>query len=142
MVEPVLKKVHEDSRGAMYAIELGDRELMLLFSKKGTLRGGHSHDVPEQVMVLTGKMRYHKLSAHGAHALVLGDGGVSGNDAQQVHMGEFLEDTWLIEWKVCKDKHSWSNKDHGPWRVRVQANAAAGYLPPDHIERVPEAHAH
>lgn len=123
--KPEITLVHEDARGEMYSISLpGDRELMLLHSTKGSLRGGHSHDVPESVMVLTGKMRYHKrFSAHGELEELLTDGRCSLNAAGQVHMGELLEDSWLIEWKVCKDRHSWKNANYGPWREKVDANA-------------------
>lgn len=126
--EPTITKVHEDDRGEMYSISLpGDRELMLLHSKKGSLRGGHSHDVPETIMVLTGMMRYHKHDEppFSERLSRLGDGDTSSNDAGEVHMGEFLEDTWLIEWKVCKDKRSWKNENYPPWRERVEANAAS-----------------
>ena len=107
----------------MYSIDIGDRELMLLFSKKGTLRGGHSHDVPEQVMVLTGEMRYHKhFGDVGESRTVLTPGACSMNAAGQVHMGEFLEDTWLIEFKLAK-KGEWTQENYAPWRDRVEANA-------------------
>ena len=119
--EPEITKVHEDARGRMYSISLpGDRELMLLFSAKGSLRGGHSHDVPESVLMLTGRMRYHKLDGEE----VLGEGQGDFHEPGEVHMGEFLEDSWLIEWKICDNKRVWSNTDHDPYRERVRANAA------------------
>ena len=123
--KPEITLVHEDERGEMYSISLpGDRELMLLHSKQGSLRGGHSHDVPESVMVLTGKMRYTKqLPGYKLYTEELHDGDSSRNDKGENHMGEFLKDTWLIEWKVCKDKHSWKNQNYGPWREKVEANA-------------------
>mgnify|MGYP001602327713 FL=1 len=125
MAEPTITKVHEDSRGELYAINLpGDRELMLLHSKAGSVRGGHSHDVPERVMVLTGKLQYHKLSPTGIEVIaVLQEGEYSYNAAGEIHMGEFPEDSWILEWKICPDKHSWKNTDYAPWRERVMANA-------------------
>ena len=43
--EPTIKLEHADSRGEIYSISLpGDKELMLLHSKAGALRGGHAHD--------------------------------------------------------------------------------------------------
>ena len=66
MEEPKLTKVHEDERGAIYSIALPDnRELMLLFSKAGVFRGGHSHDCDEAVMLLSGGMRYWKIYEEG-----------------------------------------------------------------------------
>ena len=129
--EPTISLVHKDDRGEMYTINLpGDRELMLLFSKKGSLRGGHSHDVPEAVMVLSGRMRYHKLVMPDFPAIAtfstLSDGDSSTNRAGEIHMGEFLEDTWLIEWKVGTTKSGWKNTNYEPWREKVRANAVAG----------------
>lgn len=120
---PTLKLIHEDARGELYSIAIGDRELMLLHSKAGTLRGGHSHSVPELVLVLTGKLRYHKLRVGEERVEVLGDGMTSYNPAGLIHMGEFPEDTWLLEWKVCSDKGAWTQENYLPWRARVDANA-------------------
>lgn len=119
--EPTLTKVHEDSRGEMYAINLpGERELMLLFSKKGSLRGGHSHTVAESIMILDGCLRYHLLTSprQDLHA-----GDCISHPAGKVHMGEFLEDTWLLEWKIGTRKGEWSNIDYEPYRALVRANA-------------------
>jgi len=123
--EPTITRVHEDARGEMYSISLpGDRELMLLFSKKGTLRGGHSHNVPESVMVLTGRMRYHKKPSSTCEITeLLGEGSCSSNAAGVIHMGEALEDTYLIEWKIGTNRTGWKNIDHEPWRAKVRANA-------------------
>ena len=60
--EPTVSLVSDDARGQIYVVNLpGDRELLLLHSVKGTLRGGHSHDVDEVVTMLSGAMLYHKL---------------------------------------------------------------------------------
>ena len=130
--KPEITLVSEDARGEIYSISLpGDRELMLLHSKAGTLRGGHSHDVPESNMVLTGKVKYQRIIPEAwvsgrkgvSRWQILGDGGSLFNEANEIHMGEFLEDSWMIEWKVCKDKHSWKNTNYAPWREMVDANA-------------------
>ena len=122
---PRLALVHSDQRGELFSITLlGDRELMLLFSKAGSLRGGHAHDVPEAVMLLEGRMRYHKLDVTGkeqTEELTAGD--ASSNPAGQVHMGEFLEDTWLIEWKIGTTAKGWRNINYEPWRAKVRASA-------------------
>lgn len=124
MFEPTLTKVHEDSRGAMYSIALpGDRELMILHSKAGSLRGGHSHDVPEAILVLDGKLVYHKVGPDGEYIEELTGGDTDFHPPGDIHMGEFPEDTWLLEWKICRDKHSWKNTNHEPMRAKVRANA-------------------
>ena len=122
--KPEITLVSEDARGEIYSISLpGDRELMLLHSKAGTLRGGHSHDVPETVMVLTGRLEYHKLRPDFEEVIELTGGAVSGNLAGQPHLGYFPEDSWILEWKTCRDKHSWKNTNYAPWREMVDANA-------------------
>ena len=121
--EPEITKVHEDARGRMYSISLpGDRELMLLFSEKGSLRGGHSHDVPEAVLMLTGKMRYHKTGDGWERRQVLTAGQGDSHPAGEVHMGEFLEDSWLIEMKLGTTRTGWHNTNYEPFRKLVEDN--------------------
>lgn len=127
MYTPVLKLEHSDARGEIYSITLpGDKELMLLHSKRGSLRGGHCHDVDEVVVLLTGMMVYRKKDKYGIDQEIMKGGDASINHEGVNHMGEFLEDTWLIEWKIDTDKHGWKNIDDPAWRERVNANAASG----------------
>ena len=122
-MEPKINLEHSDARGEIYSISLpGNKELMLLFSKAGVFRGGHSHDCDEIVVLLSGKMRYHKRTdSHDVTYEILA-GSATYNPAGQIHMGEFLEDSWVVEWKLAKDKDSWSQQDYGPYRERVRAS--------------------
>ena len=124
MFTPTIEKVHEDARGEIYVVTLpGDKELVLLHSKEGSLRGGHAHDVDETVVLLTGKMRYYKENGIGEYNTVMEEGTPSFNPAGEYHMGEFLEDSWVLEWKINTNKTGWKNIDHKEWRERVKANA-------------------
>ena len=126
--EPTIKLQHADSRGEIYSISLpGDQELMLLHSKAGSLRGGHSHSVDEVVVVLMGGLRYYKKIAGGELITDLHAGETSFTPAGQVHLGGFLEeDTWLIERKIGARKEEWKNDvEYKPYRDRVVANAAS-----------------
>ena len=125
MFKPEITLEHSDSRGEIYSISLpNQREIMLLHSNPGSLRGGHSHDCDELVVVLTGKMRYHKTRADGKEwKSDLMDGETSFNPADQIHMGEFLEDTWVMEFKLAK-KGEWRQTNFDPYRERVETNAA------------------
>ncbi len=124
MFTPVLKLEHADSRGEIYSITLpDDRELLLLHSVKGSLRGGHSHNVDENVVILRGLMVYHKIGGKESRE-VMKEGDVSYNPAGMPHMGEFLEDSWLAEWKINTKKGEGKNIDYPEWRERVKANAA------------------
>ena len=121
---PILKLEHADARGEIYSITLpGDKELLLLFSKAGALRGGHSHDVDETVMLLTGKMRYYKKYGYAESQRILAEGDTSFNRIDEYHMGEFLEDSWVLEWKIGTSKGEWKNINYAPWRERVNDNA-------------------
>jgi len=113
---PIITLEHSDSRGEIYSISLpDDRELMLIHSTPGAFRGGHSHDCDEVVTILSGKIRYHNLVAIREY----GPGLSSLNKAGMIHMGEFLEDTWLIEMKMVP-KGGWTQKDYEPFRKQVR----------------------
>ena len=124
MFTPAISLVLADQRGEIYSISLPDnREMMLLHSVKGSKRGGHSHTVQESVMVLTGKMRYHKKGRDGKRLemdFVLEAGRESHTAAGVVHFAEFLEDTWLIELKDAKIGE-WEQHLYPPWRALVEA---------------------
>ena len=116
MFEPTSKLEHADSRGEIYSIELPNgHELMLLHSTPGSFRGGHSHDCDEIVTVLSGRLRYHKPDM----LLEYSAGKSSFNKAGVIHMGEFQEDTWLIEYKLAK-KGEWLQTDYEPYRKLVR----------------------
>jgi len=100
-VDVQLKQIHQDSRGEIYQVVLpGNRELMLFHCKAGYLRGGHSHDCDELVILLSGKLRYHKWVYEADQVTDLEPGAVSYNPAGVPHMGEFLEDSWVLDWKL------------------------------------------
>lgn len=133
METPVFKLEHSDARGEIFSITLpGEQELMLLHSKKGSLRGGHSHDVDEIVVVLTGAMQYSKKTNKTRRPGVIGGyweehlrgGDSSRNGVGVYHLAEFLEDSWVLEWKINTHKGGWQNIDDEEWREKVKANAA------------------
>jgi len=118
---PTIKLEHADSRGEIYSIELPDgQELMLLHSKAGSLRGGHSHSCDEVVVLLSGLMRYHK---RGDDTVIMHGGETSYNPADEVHMGEFLENSWVVEYKLGTHKGDWTQEDYEPYRAKVRASA-------------------
>ena len=80
----------------------------------------------EVVLMLTGAMRYHKVGLDGkeSHDELVKAGQGSFNKSGVVHLGEFLEDSWLLEWKLGTSKGKWRNIDHSAWRERVVANSA------------------
>ena len=127
-MEPTIKLEHADARGEIYSISLPDnRELMLLHSKAGAFRGGHSHDVGEIVVLLSGKMRYHKMTTIDPSWVtdsmyLMNAGDITRNPAGDIHMGEFLEDSWVLEYKFA-EKDKWKQTDYEPMRERVRASS-------------------
>jgi len=118
---PVLKLEHADSRGEIYSLSLpDDREIMLLHSTPGAFRGGHSHSCDEVVVLLSGEMRYHKEH----YVINMTEGGVSHNEAGINHMGEFLEDSWVVEYKFAK-KGEWTQQNFEPMREKVRRSSQA-----------------
>lgn len=123
MFTPEIKLEHADRRGEIYSIALpGGHELMLLHSNAGSLRGGHSHDCDEVVVLLSGRMRYHKKNGAVESKYTLYPGQSSFNPTGVIHMGEFLDDSWLIEYKLAK-KGDWKQHDYEPYRAQVRANS-------------------
>jgi len=122
---PSLKLEHADARGEIYSIELPDgEELMLLHSKAGIFRGGHSHSCDEVVVLLSGEMRYHKRFGHRDVTPLMQGGDVAHNYAGEVHMGEFLTDSWVVEYKLGTHKGGWTQSNYEPMRERVRASAS------------------
>lgn len=121
--EPKFEKISEDKRGANYRVLLPNgQELVLIYTRAGCSRGGHSHDVSEVAMVLTGKMK--RISnAFGPgkdKEKVLGPGGVYYNAPGEAHMGTFLEDSWLIDWKIGAKAGEFTTVDYPPFREAVK----------------------
>ena len=116
-----LHKEHEDPRGSIFSVAIPDnRELMLFYCKKGYLRGGHSHNVDEIVVVLSGHLKYHKMLGEDEHITFYSDGDYIVNLAGQPHMAEFLENSWVMEWKLDTHNGEWSTTDYEPFRERVR----------------------
>ena len=112
---------HKDARGALYRVLLPtNQELLLFFSKAGSLRGGHSHNVPELVVLLTGRLRYHKKRGDKEKVFELSAGQVVRHSPGEIHMAEFLEDSWLVEWKINSSVGEWVTTDYEPYRERVR----------------------
>lgn len=127
MPEPMLTKVHEDARGEMYAIVLpSGKEILLIHSKAGALRGGHHHTYGERVLMLEGEAHYSRMLGLAKLSEHIGEGDARSTPAGQLHMAEFPVDTWLIEMKLGMPDGTWKTEDHEPWRKRVRASANGG----------------
>lgn len=121
-MEPKLNLIHQDYRGEIYQILLpDDREIMLLFTKKGCLRGGHFHNKLEVDLFVSGRMQYRKIENGFYHEIVFekSAGDMLINHPGEPHLAVALEDSWLIEWK---DAHigEWITTNYEPLRKLVK----------------------
>lgn len=120
MEEPKFEKIFSDERGASYRVVFDNRELVLIFSKAGAMRGGHSHDRPETSMLLTGKVHYWKKTVDGKETEFDElPGEALHNEPGEIHLGKFLEDSWLIDWKVDSKIGEWTTTNYAPYRDRI-----------------------
>jgi quercetin dioxygenase-like cupin family protein len=123
-VELKLEPIRADSRGASYRVLLPDNsEMVLIFTKKGAMRGGHSHDKPETSMVLSGRMKYWKKLADGREIeFEHGPGETLHNEPGEVHMALALEEGWLMDWKIGAKVGECTTTNYEPYRARIRAS--------------------
>ena len=87
----------KDKRGNFYIVTLPNGiKGNLIFTYKGYYRGGHSHNVDESTMVLSGQLKY--ILPY--EEKILNPGDIQHNKAGEVHLGYFMEDTWILDWQI------------------------------------------
>ena len=119
--DPVFSKIAEDERGASWSILLPDgQELVLIRTNAGYWRGGHSHNVDEVSVLLSGKALYLKRSlAQEELTFIEGPGDVLPNLAGEEHAAFALEDYWLIDIRPGSKASDIHNTDYPLWREFV-----------------------
>lgn len=105
-----LEPVAKDYRGESWRILFPDnREALLIFTKVGFYRGGHSHSRPETSLILQGKVRSWKIvteetvnSFRDNREIIreISAGEIMHNEAYEPHVTLALTDYWLFDWKV------------------------------------------
>ena len=123
---PKLKLIAEDERGASWQILLPDnRELVLIYTRKGFWRGGHYHTKPETSLVLSGKLRTRKIIKDIDSDQMVYEreieveksaGETISNKAGEPHVTIALEDYWLIDSKVDAKIGEWQTINYKPYR--------------------------
>mgnify|MGYP001562304250 FL=1 len=127
--EPRLEHVHSDARGDIYRLLVPPKlEIMLFRCKAGFKRGGHRHTAHEVVSLLSGRMNYHKVIDGQPQVEEKLPGAVMVNKPDEPHMGEFLEDSWVIEWKYGPDGGigDWQTIDYEPLRAQTRPSTSSG----------------
>ena len=118
---PRIEKIAEDFRGSSWAVLLPDgTEGVLIFTKKGVLRGGHWHNKPETSLLLSGRMKYWKMERGKETEFVQEAGDVLHNEPGEPHLALSLEDGWLFDWRVGAKKGETVTTNYTPYRKRVE----------------------
>jgi len=95
------KLEQEDERGEVYSFVLSEdpfQELMLFFTKKGYLRGGHYHNVKEYRVVIQGKAWFTHKSKKVDVGFLSGEGDLIICDSNTTHVMVAKTDCWIMEW--------------------------------------------
>jgi dTDP-4-dehydrorhamnose 3,5-epimerase-like enzyme len=98
MTKIEIEKVHEDERGSIHRILFKGREFIILFTKKGYLRGGDYHKSKQHDVVLTGKMEFRYIKNGEEEVRTLEAGEMIKFEPNVPHMFSAKEDTLIIEW--------------------------------------------
>ncbi len=98
------EEIHEDQRGTIHGMWLDDREYIVLFTKKGHIRGGDYHKTKQYDVVLSGKMNINwkeSISPNSKeHSITLTEGDMICFEPDNPHMFIAMEDTLMVEWLV------------------------------------------
>ena len=93
-----LKQVHEDARGTLYILTFGDKEYLLMFTKKGFKRGGDYHQSIQHDVVLSGRVEFEYVTDKDWVEVILLKGQSISFKAMQPHMLTALTDCLVLEW--------------------------------------------
>jgi quercetin dioxygenase-like cupin family protein len=120
MERPKLEPVAKDYRGESWRILFPDnREMMIIFTKKGCYRGGHSHSVPETSLLLSGKLKYWKIVDGKETIFEKSPGEPLFNKPGEIHLALALEDSWLIDWKIDAKIGEWTTANYPLYRTKI-----------------------
>jgi len=103
MKAPEIKKVHEDSRGIIYTFFVDGKEELLIFTKQGYMRGGHSHKDVQHTMVLSGHIEWREWRNDHEEVFNLNEGDKQVTPSFVPHLMTALSSCWILETKVDND---------------------------------------
>ena len=120
--DPVLSKIAEDERGASWSILLPDgQELILIRTNAGYWRGGHSHNVEEVSVLLSGKALYLKKFGESEEKFFIEEAGEQLiNHPGDAHAALALEDYWLIDIRPGSKAADIVHTEYPPWREFIK----------------------
>jgi len=111
-----IEKIHEDKRGSLHRILFKEKEFLIIFTKKGMLRGGDYHKSTQRDFVLTGCMEFRYKTDGREHVKTLNAGEMIHFEPNVPHMFTAKEDTLIIEWLEGEFEKSY----YQPYRKLVE----------------------
>lgn len=99
MITMEVTKLQSDSRGDVFLIDQDGEEILLIFTKKGYLRGGEIHEGSQYNFIVKGKVKWTYHTHSGDWDDVVGEGETNFVPKGIPHMMEALEDTIMMEWR-------------------------------------------
>ena len=92
------RRIHTDDRGEIWGITVGEREYILILTKKGYSRGGDYHKTKQFFVVLEGQMLVKEYYLAGERTQVLMEGGSIIIPERIPHMFTAETDCLVLEW--------------------------------------------
>lgn len=93
-----IEKIHEDKRGSLHRILFRGKEFLIVFTKKGMLRGGDYHKSTQHDVVLIGWMEFRYKKDGQEQIKTLKAGEMIHFEPGVPHMFTAKEDTLILEW--------------------------------------------
>lgn len=117
---PKIELIQEDYRGASYQLLFPDnREAVLIFTKAGFYRGGHSHSKPEISLILSGRLKNWKRTGDLELTTEKGEGEFMMNSPGEPHVTLAITDYWLLDWKLGAKIGESVSENYPPYRKFV-----------------------
>lgn len=116
-----MNMIAKDARGESWSLLLPNgQELVIIYTKKGFYRGGHSHDKPETSFLLSGSIRYLKRYPDGREEVFDHAAGEPlHNEPGEIHLALALDDYWLLDTRTAKAGEI-KTTNYEPYRKKVE----------------------
>uniref|UniRef100_A0A6M3XQ03 Cupin domain-containing protein n=1 Tax=viral metagenome TaxID=1070528 RepID=A0A6M3XQ03_9ZZZZ len=111
-LEIKIEEINVDKRGSIYRILFRNREFIILFTKKGYLRGGDYHKSIQTDIILSGKIMIESPNKQ----KILIEGQSITFSPYEPHYFEAIEDSLVLEWL----SGPFEKKYYKPYRNKVR----------------------
>jgi len=110
--------IYQDERGEIHNLNIGNKRINLLYSKRGIMRSGDLHKDMQHDFIFKGKVKVWTLERDGStRKQVFGPNDYVNVPPYIPHIFEFLEDTVMAEWWEGGFFHAWF---YHPYRKLVE----------------------